>query len=512
MIFRIRMTLALTLALLASVGAQTRGGSSGGVVTGRVQTRDGSPAAGIRVAAIASGDLMAFTLTDNAGRYRIDDIPPGRYLIAAGLIGSFTYLPGTADETKATTVSVVAGSTTANLDFELAVAAGVRLRGVAGIPAGNFPRARLATLNGRTLSPSEAIDPVDSAVQEDGSFEFRGIMPGNYTIEFLPTGQQIALTVGSANIDNIKVKAPSVVTGRVLVEDGGPLLTSPSQVNAASTFLRIATIPPDGSGNNYHPVAGNGTFGFTLPADATYGVEVYDLPFGYYVKSIRSGGLAAKSIRLSDGTRPHQLDVVLTKQRPAAEPPGVAVRGRVSSSNPALPAGLQVALTMTPPFYHSGVRVEGDGSFSFHDVPEGNYSAALVSGGFTMSVPVIVGTTNIDNLELSVPGQVSLKGRVLLENGSNPTALPTFSMRFSRSTGQFFIATAKEGTFSVNLLEGDYRITFTSLPERYTLQSVNPRSKDPRFDMTINASKPEEELVITLRGNGNGNGGTEAEF
>src|SRR5436190_18181310 len=132
MIPRIRMALMLALAITASLVAQARMGS----INGRIQAQDGTPAADIRVTAMAacSGDLIAFTLIDNAGRYKIDDIPPGRYWIAAGLIGSFTYLPGTSDENKATTVSVAAGSVMENLNFKLAMAAGVRIRGVVGIP------------------------------------------------------------------------------------------------------------------------------------------------------------------------------------------------------------------------------------------------------------------------------------------------------------------------------------------------------------------------------------------
>jgi len=488
------MALTLALAIASSVGAQTRVGS----ISGRVQSQDGTPAAGVRVAAMAAGagDLIAFTLSDNAGRYKIDDIPPGRYWIAAGLIGSFTYLPGTTDEDKATTVSVAAGSTTEDLNFKLAMAAGVRIRGVVGIPASNFPKTRMATLTGTESEPKDAV------VNDDGSFEFRGVLPGKYTIEFSPTAQEISLTVADTNIDSIKVKAPVVITGKVRVEDSGPALTSPSQVNAASTFLRIATIPSGGT-YSYHPVAGNGTFAFTLPADATYGVEVYDLPIGYYVKSIRSGStdvLAAKGIAVDDSLGPRELDIVLTKQRPATEPAGVTVRGRVTSNGGATPVGLQVTMTMTPPLYRSGVRSESDGSFVFHDVQPGIYSASInIPGRVTISTPVIVGNTNIDDVKLHVEAEISLNIRVRVANG-NASAAPPVNVRFSRSDGRAFRAAVnRDGTLTASLPDGIYQATLSSLPARYVLESMTYGSADAGNSMTVESSKPPSELVITLR-------------
>jgi hypothetical protein len=493
---RIRTALVAVLALTASLGAQARTGS----ISGRIQSQDGSPAAGIRVAAVAAGDLLAFTLTDDAGRYTIDDIPPGRYLIAAGRIGSFTYLPGTTDERKATTLSIAAGSITGNLNFKLAIAAGVRIRGVVGIPTGNFPRTRVATLTGKTLKDAE---PVDSAVKDDGSFEFAGVLPGNYEIEFQPTGQAIRIAVADANIDNIRVKAPAVVTGRILVEDGGPVLTSPSQVNAASTFLRIATFPADGSGNSYHPITGSGTFAFTLPADVTYGIEVYDLPLGYYVRSIRSGTadvLAAKGITLNDNLTPKDLVIVLTKQRPLTEPAGVTVRGRVTAAQ-AMPAGLQVVMTMTPALYHSGVRVENDGSFVFQDVQPGIYTASLaIPGKVSLNKAVVVGNTNVDDLTFVIEPEISLGIRVRVSNSPTVAPPPPVGVRFARSDGrQFRSVTNRDGTLMATLPEGIYQATVGSLPARYRLESVTYGSEDAAVAMRIEASMPPSELVITLR-------------
>jgi hypothetical protein len=280
------------------------------------------------------------------------------------------------------------------------------------------------------------------------------------------------------------------------------VLTSPSQVGAASTFLQIATLPSGGT-YSYHPVSGKGTFAFTLPVDATYGVEVYGLPIGYYVKSIRSGAtdvIAAKGIPLNESSGTKELDVVLTRQRPATEPSGVTVRGRVTSSGRAAPMGLQVTMTMTPPLYYSGIRLESDGSFAFHDVQPGIYAASInIPGRVTVSTPVVVGDTDIDDVKLNVEAESSLNILVRVANG-NASPPPPVNVRFSRSDGRVFRAAVNsDGTIAASLPDGTYQAILSTLPARYVLESMTYGSTDAGKSMLIETSKPPSELVITLR-------------
>ena len=65
-----------------------------GTVTGRLLSTRGRPEAGVRIAAVPAADaekggaaaLLGISLTDEDGRYRLENIPPGRYFIFAGLI------------------------------------------------------------------------------------------------------------------------------------------------------------------------------------------------------------------------------------------------------------------------------------------------------------------------------------------------------------------------------------------------------------------------------------------
>jgi hypothetical protein len=73
-------------------------------VSGIVRTADGKPASGVRVAAMVAPEpglsatnataLVSLTNTDESGRYRLDDVPSGRYYIVAGRVDAPTYYPG----------------------------------------------------------------------------------------------------------------------------------------------------------------------------------------------------------------------------------------------------------------------------------------------------------------------------------------------------------------------------------------------------------------------------------
>src|SRR5436309_13805621 len=70
--------------------------------------------------AVASGEpqaLVSLAQTDSAGHYRLENVPPGRYYIAAGFIAFPTYYPGVTAQSSAVALQVTAGATLTGKDF-----------------------------------------------------------------------------------------------------------------------------------------------------------------------------------------------------------------------------------------------------------------------------------------------------------------------------------------------------------------------------------------------------------
>jgi hypothetical protein len=99
-------------------------GQNDATITGRLLNRDGSPAPNIRVmarsandASTQAGETVSFGQTDETGKYRLENIPPGRYFISAGIVEAPSYYPGVAEQSRATVVTMMAGASLQGLDF-----------------------------------------------------------------------------------------------------------------------------------------------------------------------------------------------------------------------------------------------------------------------------------------------------------------------------------------------------------------------------------------------------------
>lgn len=93
-----------------------------GIVTGTLKTADGRPAVGVRVGAVdvddpSSSSLYGVTETDSAGRYRLTNVPSGRYYVAAGRLSDLRYYPNGGERPTATEISVEAARVRENVNF-----------------------------------------------------------------------------------------------------------------------------------------------------------------------------------------------------------------------------------------------------------------------------------------------------------------------------------------------------------------------------------------------------------
>jgi hypothetical protein len=94
-----------------------------------LRASNGEPAVGVRVAALSRPDAVqdltslasfaGLAETDSAGRYRLENIPPGSYYIVAGRVDTPTYYPGAVQVIDGTLILVATGLTISGIDFTL---------------------------------------------------------------------------------------------------------------------------------------------------------------------------------------------------------------------------------------------------------------------------------------------------------------------------------------------------------------------------------------------------------
>jgi hypothetical protein len=209
-----------------------------GTVTGVLRTNEGEPMASVRVAVVpadgtdAGTVLQAIVQTDSDGRYRIEDVPPGRYYIMTGRVDSPVFHPGVDDVRRATTIVVSDGATTQ-------------------VPEMLFTRTRIsgqvvdaATGLGRRIESLSiccdylpitnrgavevSLAPVAARIRDDGSFEFSAVSSGNkYFQVFDPkiVSFNLPITVGNTDQSGIELKVSdgSEILGKLVDQTGTPI-------------------------------------------------------------------------------------------------------------------------------------------------------------------------------------------------------------------------------------------------------------------------------------------------
>jgi hypothetical protein len=251
-----------------------------GVVAGRLQTKDGAPAAAVRVSALpapavsilpsdgqnyfATATPASTALTDAQGRYRLTNLAPGRYLIVASAFGYPTFHPGTTSADRATAI-IVADMPADGVDFTVQMPPGGRVSGRVDRPAATGGR-EIAVLSGLVLG-----ELLETPVAADGTFSFGHLPRGSYLVSLFPTPPgmpsrafQVAET--EVRVDLVRptlrrvsgrVEASKDILARVLVGFVTPTSHVTARVNADGSFsadlqparhtIELGGLPPDSS-------------------------------------------------------------------------------------------------------------------------------------------------------------------------------------------------------------------------------------------------------------------------
>ncbi len=387
----------------------------GGAISGRITDENGDPLEGVGVRVLQSrfrgGRKGLFPVagvrarqTDDTGRYRLFDVPPGDYVVVAvpptnnrrflparNQLGfAPTYYPGTWTPTDAQAVNVGLSQTSAGVDFALAVAAPARISGTAfdsvNRPLDNRAQMALATTD-RWGGLSVAMQTAVKA----GAFEFVNVPPGDYVLQAIgprPPDQRgegefasTRVVVNGRNIDNVvlQTSAGSRAAGHLRFEDGG------ERVNARDVVLVFAPVDVEQAPSNeaflhrWRP-DNDGTFVMT-GLNGPRRLRLLSAPPSWTIRSATADGVDVTDEIMAFG-RPQasiaDLEIVLTTRTAGVSGGVLDARGREVVDYTA------VAFSTDPRRWHAEsrfvkfARPATDGTFMIAGLPAGEYDVAAV--------------------------------------------------------------------------------------------------------------------------------------
>ena len=241
--------------------------TAGGVIEGQVRNENGTPASGVRVAALTQDDqatdpsaaaaLVSLAETDINGRFALENVPPGRYRILAGLLEAPTYFPGTTERAEGRIIQITSGERVQGIDFTLKTAlrietsswtipVEVRVENASRFPVfanGVFPTLTLQPLPG---GPITAVSLLSSDIAPPGA-------PGQYRVgvQGLPSGYTVkSMTFGNVNLGSaaLQITSDHLPAMSGLVYRNGTLDTTRSARASSTVVITVVantTSPPN---------------------------------------------------------------------------------------------------------------------------------------------------------------------------------------------------------------------------------------------------------------------------
>lgn len=336
--------------------------------------------------------------TDDTGRYRLLNVPPGEFVVMASLRETWvagrerhvygyaaTYFPSVASVRDAARVKVALGQETPNTDIALVASRAAVISGIATRSDGAPLAGASVSLGVQMMGPSggTSFGLGSSAVAADGSWRIPNIPPGEYHLEVTsrdrersPERASTTLVVQGADISGVALVADAggTVSGTI-VADGGrqlPSSTAPVRVTAHGVGPDQAAsgVPPDGTDGRVDEggrFALSGVFGPSL-------LRVVGLPRGWDVLRIESSGrdLSDAPIEVRGG-QTLEFQIVVTDRLPH-------VQGRVTNEKGESVEGVVLLFPAdTAKWVDASLlrtaRPDQSGTFRFEQLRPGDYLA-----------------------------------------------------------------------------------------------------------------------------------------
>ncbi len=396
---------------------------------------------------------------------------------------------------------------------------------------------RKARLNLNRSEPTPGGFPASYTTVTDaaGKFAMKDLEPGKYRLTIDRTGYVntqygargpnrpgtiLTLNRGQKLKDvNSRLTPGSVITGRVMDEDGEPVAYAQVQVlqsryqqgrkqlvvsGGASTNdlgeFRIFSLAP----GTYYVMAMNRQDGIEYAVDRSATPQ----PEEDYVPIYYPGRLdpsAATPLEVTPGSQLGDINFTLSKTHT------VRISGRIANMPPAA-SGSQVMITLARHNAPTNLAFPGRtysadpvGKFQLHGVAPGSYTltafANVSPGRMTARYPLEVGSANIENLTLTLGPGFAVTGSVAVEGNANVdvkaihvNARPRDALRVG-----FGGALDADGAFKLqNIQPNLYDLMFSPLPDGFYVKSIRSGTTDILTSGLDVTSGPPEPLQVVL--------------
>ncbi len=354
---------------------------------------------------------------------------------------------------------------------------------------------------------SAATEPVGAITLPDGSFEFRSVPAGVYTLTaerpgflvggygqkgYARAGAHIKAESGQTVNDlDVHLLRGGVITGRVTDENGDPLMNTQVQL-MRRTYTRgqVTMFPSGGAG-----------------ADDVGRYRIHSLPPGrYYVRAVNHGPYSGSGRRYLPVYYPNASDIAGAQRLEIdggakSEISGVdfmlplgstyEVRGSVLDRRTGkAAAGGSINLTLLNRIAEGGgsSAIAQDGTFRVPGVLPGRYSILVgLQGAFqgpqSGGVPnmIDVGAQDVTGLVITAGGLTTLRGRMVADGGTLPDSLRVnVAPRGEGATSPIGRSIPKkpDGTFeATGIPPGEYEFQYSGVDNFY-LREVSLSGRD----------------------------------